>query len=265
MPELPDVAVFKRYFDATALHQQIDGVDVRDTQLLANVSGPELTSRLAGQAFVGTSRHGKYLFAVLDDDDVLVLHFGMTGHLQYYEYLGDEPEYTQLLCSFRNGYQLAYVSARKLGEIRLIKEIDAFIRAKKLGPDVLDDDFDFDAFQERLSARHGMIKTRLTDQHIMAGIGNVYSDEILFQAQVHPKTPVDKLDRETLRAVFDKMKSVLEIAIDHDAEPSQFPDDFIIPQRREDGECPVCGGNVERVKISGRSAYFCPRCQEKAA
>lgn len=264
MPELPDVAVFKRYFDATALDQQIDDVDVRDAQMLANVSGAKLSSRLTGHAFTGTSRHGKYLFAALDDDDVLVLHFGMTGHLRYYKDPKEEPEYTKLVCAFRNGYHLAYTNMRKLGELRLVQDVGAFIRAKELGPDALDD-VDFDTFRERFSGRRGMIKTRLMDQKIIAGIGNVYSDEILFQARIHPETHTDELDDEALRTIFDKMKSVLKTAIDHNAEPAQFPKDFIIPHRHEDGECPDCGGPVERVKISGRSAYFCPRCQEKPA
>ena len=263
MPELPDVAVFKRYFDDTALHQQIDDVDVRDAQMLANVSGPEMTSRLTGHAFTGTSRHGKYLFATLDDDDVFVLHFGMTGHLQYYKDPEEEPEYTKLVCTFGNGYHLAYANMRKLGELRLIQDVDAFVRAKELGPDALD--LDFDTFRDRLSGRRGMIKTRLMDQTIIAGIGNVYSDEILFQARIHPETPTDDMDEEALRTIFDKMKSVLKTAIDHNAEPAQFPDEFIVPQRHGDGECPECGGPMERVKISGRSAYFCPRCQEKSA
>lgn len=263
MPELPDVAVFKRYFDATALHQKIDDVDVRDAQLLANVSRPELTARLKGHAFASTSRHGKYLFAALDDDDVFVLHFGMTGHLHYYKDPDEEPQYTQCLCTFDNGYHLAYVNMRKLGELRLIQDVAAFIQAKQLGPDVLDDDFDFSAFRERLAGRRGMIKTRLMDQQIMAGVGNVYADEILFQARIHPNTPVDDLDEEALRTLFDKMKTVLKTAIECDAQPSQFPDHFIIPQRHEDGECPACGGDVQRIKISGRSTYFCPRCQDE--
>ena len=181
--------------------------------------------------------------------------------------LVDEIMTSDELLQLRQGshslYQVQWEAKRKLGELRLIQDVEAFIRAKELGPDALDDEFDFAAFRERLSGRRGMIKTRLMDQQIIAGIGNVYADEILFQARVHPKAHVDELDEEALRAVFDKMKAVLKTAIDHDAEPSQFPDDFIIPQRHEDGGCPVCGGSVERIKISGRSAYFCPRCQEK--
>lgn len=264
MPELPDVAVFKRYFDATALHQTIEDVDVRDAQVLANLTASELTASLSGCAFSGTSRHGKYLFADLDDAEILVLHFGMTGHLRYYKDVQKEPGYTQVLVKFHNGYHLAYVMARKLGEVRLVQDRDAFIRAQELGPDALEDDFNFAAFRERLAGRHGMIKTRLMAQQIMAGIGNVYADEILFQARVHPQTAVNDLDEETLHTIFDKMKWVLRTAIEYDAEPDQFPDDFIIPQRHEDGECPDCGGSVERIKISGRTAYFCPSCQKKA-
>jgi formamidopyrimidine-DNA glycosylase len=261
MPELPDVAVFKRYFDATALHKEIDDVHVRDAQILANVSGPQLVSRLTGSAFKGTSRHGKYLFAMLDED-VLVMHFGMTGRLQYYKDPDREPRYARCICDFDNDYHLAFVNPRKLGQLRLIQDVGAFLRAKQLGPDVLDDDFDFAAFRKRLSGRRGMIKTRLMDQKIMAGIGNVYADEILFQVRIHPKTPTNELDEKVLHAIFDAMKKVLETAIDRDADPHQFPDHFIIPQRREGGECPACGGNVQRLKISGRSSYVCPQCQE---
>jgi formamidopyrimidine-DNA glycosylase len=150
------------------------------------------------------------------------------------------------------------------GALCLIKEVAKFIQAKELGPDVLNDDFDFEAFRERLSGRRGMIKTRLMNQQIIAGVDNVYSDEILFQARVRPKTPVQELDEKTLHKIFDKMKQVLQTAIDNHAEPQEFPTDFLIPQRHEGGQCPNCGGEVQRIDISGRSAYYCPTCQKRA-
>lgn len=263
MPELPDVAVLKRYVDSTALHQTIADVDVHDAQVLENTTIKELNSNLSGRKLSGTTRHGKYLFAHTDNDDVLVLHFGMTGDLRYYKDPDDEPEYTQILCNFDDGYHLAHIMTRKLGEVRLIDDVDAFIGAKELGPDVMADDFDFDTFRERLSGHHGMIKPRLMDQKIMAGLGNVYSDEILFQARVHPETPVEDLDKKTLRTIFEKMKSVLRTAIDHDADPEKLPDEFIIPQRHDGGTCPDCGGDIKHIDVSGRSAYYCPDCQKE--
>ncbi|MDX1614801.1 MAG: DNA-formamidopyrimidine glycosylase family protein [Candidatus Promineifilaceae bacterium] len=262
MPELPDVAVFKRYFDATALHQTIKDVTVNDTVVLANVTTPELSARLEDRSFRETARHGKYLFASVDNHDVLVLHFGMTGRLAYFKSREDKPEHTQLLCTYANGYHLAYVSTRKLGEIRVIQDVEAFLRAKALGPDALT--LDLTTFRDLLADRRGMLKSALMDQELMAGIGNVYSDEILYQARLHPRLAVNELDDDMERTLFEKMRSVLQTAIDHEAEPAQLPDHFLIPQRHEDGQCPECGGQVERIDVSGRSAYYCPSCQEKA-
>lgn len=104
MPELPGVAVFKRYFDTTALHQEISDVAVNDRQVLAEIGPETLTSRLNDRSFESTHRHGKYLFVQVDEDGELVLHFGMTGHLAYFKDPADEPQHTQILWSFANDY-----------------------------------------------------------------------------------------------------------------------------------------------------------------
>jgi formamidopyrimidine-DNA glycosylase len=251
----------KQYVDATSLHQQIETVEVHSQQMLEGLDAQQLRDRLQGRTFEGTRRHGKYLFVALDDGDWLVLHFGMTGDLKYYKNVEKEPEYDQILFHFANGYHLAYVMPRKLGEVRLVGEPARLIQEKDLGPDVLADDFGFQTFRQILEGQRGMIKSRLMDQHLMAGIGNVYSDEILFQAGVHPRTPVKELDADDLRLVFDRLKKVLHVAIDHHAEPAQYPDNYLTPYRGTDHECPKCGGPIERIEVAGRAGYFCPRCQ----
>jgi formamidopyrimidine-DNA glycosylase len=263
LPELPDVQVLKQYVDATSLHQEIETVEVRSQQMLEGMDGREIKDRLQGRMFEGTRRHGKYLFVELDDGEWLMLHFGMTGDLKYYKRPDKEPEYDQILFNFVNGYHLAYIMPRKLGEVRLLDEPRDLIEDKELGPDVLSSEFDFETFREILHGRRGMIKSRLMDQQIMAGVGNVYSDEILFQAGVHPRTPVNELDADSLRRVFDCLKTVLHVAIEHQAEPEQFPDGYLIPYRHTDHACPKCGGSIERIKVSGRTGYFCPACQKK--
>ena len=182
MPELPDVEVFKRYLDATSLHQEIEEVDVRTRQLLENTSIRHLRRGLEGRRFESTRRHGKNLFAGLDDGDWLLLHFGMTGDLAYFKHIEDDPQYDRLLLTFANGYHLAYVSQRKLGELALIEGVDEFVEQKDLGPDALND-LGRDTFEEIVAGRRAMAKSLLMDQQTIAGIGNVYSDEILFQAQ----------------------------------------------------------------------------------
>jgi formamidopyrimidine-DNA glycosylase len=262
MPELPDVETLRRYLDATALHQRIEDARVRSEQMLEDLDATELKRRLTDRTFERTRRHGKYLFVDLDDGGWLVLHFGMTGSLKYYK--GEkEIEYDQIVFDFANGYHLAYLMPRKLGEVRLVANPRDLIREKELGPDVLGDDLNFDAFRRLLEGRRGMIKSRLMDQHIMAGIGNVYSDEILFQAGIHPRTAVKDLDDDALRRVFDCMKEVLHVAIEHQARPEDFPPGYLTAYRGTDQECPNCGGRIERIKVAGRSAYFCPRCQNQ--
>jgi formamidopyrimidine-DNA glycosylase len=101
------------------------------------------------------------------------------------------------------------------------------------------------------------------DQSIVAGIGNVYSDEILFQAGVHPGTRVSELDETRVEDIFDKMKKVLRTAVDRDADPGRFPSTYLLPNRGKKGACPLCGTKWETMKLGGRTAYFCPRCQEE--
>ena len=263
MPELPDVQVMKQYLDATSLHHQIEAVEVHSQQMLEGVDARQLEDKLQGRTFEGTRRYGKYLFVELDDGDWLMLHFGMTGDLQYYKDADKEPEYAQILFHFANSYHLAYIMPRKLGEVRVVDDPENLIEEKDLGPDVLADDFDFKTFRQILEGRRGMIKSRLMDQHIMAGIGNAYSDEILFQAGVHPRTPVNELDSDALKRIFDCLKEVLRVAIEHGAEPKQFPNDYLTQYRHTDHDCPKCGGPIERIEVAGRAGYFCPRCQEK--
>jgi formamidopyrimidine-DNA glycosylase len=261
MPELPDVETFRRYLDATSLHQEIEKVEGRSRQVLEGVSAQELEAGLEGRTFESTRRHGKYLLVELDDGNWLVLHFGMTGHLKYFKDTEKDPPYDRLLIAFANGYHLAYDAQRKLGEVALTEDVEEFIEEKGWGPDALS--FGLVAFKEALAGRRGMAKSTLMNQHIVAGIGNVYSDEILFQVGIHPRSKVNQLSEETLEELFQAMKKVLQTAIDHQADPEQFPDDYITPHRHDDRECPRCGAEIKRVKVSGPSAYYCPHCQGK--
>lgn len=263
MPELPDLEVFKQYFDATALHQRIESVAIQDDIILEGISGRRLKAVLSGNSFNSTRRHGKYLFTELGDN-WLAWHFGMTGSLKYFKDDADEPEYVPLLITFGNGYHLAYIMARKLGQLELIDSIDTFLEAQELGQDALAPSFDLAAFKQAISGRRSMAKTTLMNQEIMAGIGNVYSDEILFQAGIHPKTKINALAEEALDHLFHTMKRVLQTAIDdYRADPAQFPASWLTPHRTDGDPCPNGEGQIKQIKVSGRSAYYCPACQSE--
>jgi formamidopyrimidine-DNA glycosylase len=263
MPELPDVEVFRRYADATALHKTIREVDVRIPRILEGSSRRSFTRALRGEAFESSRRHGKYLCLNLTNGRWLVMHFGMTGSLQYFMHSDDEPEYTYALFTFANDYSLAYLNPRKLGRLAIYDSVEALIADKDLGPDPLTDGFAFEEFNDVLKGRRGMLKSSLMNQSILAGIGNVYSDEILFQLGWHPRSKVDQLDEEDLHAFYRTLRHVLREAVERQADPAQFPDTWLIPHRSPGASCPRCKGKVQKVRVGGRSGYFCPACQKK--
>lgn len=262
MPELPDVEVFRRYMNATSLHQKIDRVSVEDPSVLGDVPTRSLQMRLKGRELVSTMRHGKYLFAETDDDEWLVLHFGMTGFLKYYKDTEQAPEHVRMRIAFANGYHLAYDCQRKLGLIDLTKDVGSFIEDKELGSDPYREDFGYDAFRDLLKGRRGSIKSSLMNQQLIAGIGNVYSDEILFQSGIHPASQVTNLRDKQLETIFREMQKVLETAIREKVNPDDFPDSFLLGHREPGADCPKCGGSIEKKTIGGRSGYFCSKHQK---
>lgn len=261
MPELPDVEVFKQYFDATALHQPVGAVPVIDEGMLGAVLAAELESTLRGRTFERTARHGKWLFARTSAGAWLVLHFAMTGFLKYFKRPEQEPSHVRLLVAFENGYRLAYDARRRLGTIDLVGEPEELIRDRQLGPDPLDEAFNCRRFQALLEHRRGMIKPALMDQQLLAGLGNVYADEILFQAGVHPRRKVSELDEGQRRELHRCLQRVIRQAVAARADPGELPPGYLIPHRREAGSCPRCRRPLERLRVSGRTAYMCTECQ----
>src|SRR2546428_9516492 len=138
MPELPDVETFKRYFDATSLHQRITGVDVRSAYVLKGVSARELTRRLKGGSFESSRRHGKHLFVRSDGDFWVRLHFGMTGSLQYFKCDRRAPQHNRVLFAFGHANCLAFEGQRQFGEVGLIEKGNEIFTKRALGPAGLD-------------------------------------------------------------------------------------------------------------------------------
>ena len=265
MPELPEVEIFKRHLDATSLGRRIDEAVVNDRRIIGTAAPGELAAQLKGARLTASRRYGKYLLIDLGKSGWLVLHFGMNGSLQYYGNGAEEPPYDRLRLDFTGDGHLAYVNPRRIGSVELVPDADAFVAREGLGPDALDPGFGADDFAHALQATKRDVKSALMDQGLVAGIGNLYSDEILFQAQLHPKTPTDALDRTALRRLFTKMRSVLEIAVREGAGSEQMlerlPRGFLLPQRKKGGRCPRCGGAIATLKSGGRTGYFCPHCQ----
>jgi formamidopyrimidine-DNA glycosylase len=261
MPELPDLVALKRYFDATALHQGVRQVSVSREYILGDLTPRRLAEAVTGRAFESTTRYGKNLLIRQDGPPWIRMHFGMTGSLRYYKHGDDEPEYCRVRFSFENGYHLAYVSQRLLGRVSLTPGPEAFVEEEGLGPDARR--ISREEFTDIVQGRRGMLKSTLMNQHVIAGLGNVYVDEVLFHAGLRPRDTIDTLNREDLRQLYETVQEVLETSIELGSDARDFPADWLVHSRGEGEACPGCGGTIEQVKVSQRSSYVCPRCQPR--
>lgn len=259
MPELPDVEVFKGYFEATALHSRIEKVEVLDSSLLHNGDEKRLKEATVGQTFRGARRHGKFLFGELPNQRAVRFHFGMTGFLRCYEDPKDAPGHVRVVFALRNGHNIAFDCQRKFGHVGIISNIDAFLSEKQLGPDALK--IDFARFSAVLAGAKRPVKASLMNQSRLAGLGNVYSDEILFQARVHPESAPKEWRKPALEKLYHAMQEVLQTAIESGADPERMPQKWLTPHRGKQS-CPNCGGKLQKKKVAGRSSWFCPDCQQ---
>ena len=261
MPELPDVEIFKRYLDATSLHQRIHDVDVRNKYILKDITAPALARGLKGRLFESSRRHGKHLFVRADGKIWLRLHFGMTGSLDYFKDDKQASRHARVIFVFANHHRLAFDDQRQFGQIGLLKDVDEFLKKRALGPDALD--LDLGEFKQILAKRRGAVKSILLNQQLIAGIGNIYADEILFRTRMHPATEISRLDDKALAKLFRATRYILDKAIAAKADVEQMPKSWLLPHRGKGGKCPRCGEKLRSAKIGGRTAWFCARCQKK--
>ncbi|WP_263784760.1 Fpg/Nei family DNA glycosylase [Salinibacter grassmerensis] len=258
MPELPDAVVYRRRLADVALDRPIADTTVIDPLILGDGLEPHRFGEvLGGRTLTDTHRHGKHVFARYGEDTGwLALHFGMTGRVQFVPD-GEMPEYAYVQFHFKGGGALAFECPRKFARVRLIDAPEAFVEAKDLGPDA--HHADTDTFLEPFASRRGTIKGRLLDQSVVAGLGNIYADEALYQEGIHPRTTVPELSETDLRDLYDAIQTVLDAAIAVGADPEALdPDRFMLPHRYGDGHCPKTGVPLETETVAGRTAYYSP-------
>ncbi|MBI0582599.1 MAG: hypothetical protein ISF22_00070 [Methanomassiliicoccus sp.] len=261
MPELPEVETFKRYIEARSLLRSIAEVEVRNPTVLGPMEPEELRRRVGGAMFLSARRHGKQLFLELSSGGWLTWHFGMTGEPVLFSN-GDVPRFPRVLFRFADE-TLAFDDPRMLGRIGWTPTVEEFVRRKRLGPDALA--ITSKEFVDRFGRARGALKPALMDQHRMAGMGNIYSDEVLFQSRLDPRTGADSLDRGELEAVHRVMRRVLRMSIARGTDFSRFPRTYLLHHRRKGASCPGCGGTTETVTLGGRTTYYCPACQRPRA
>jgi formamidopyrimidine-DNA glycosylase len=258
MPELPDVEVFRRRIAGSCLHRRIETVRVHDPRALRDVSKQLLGRRLKGAELDTTRRHGKHLFAALSSTGWLVMHFGMTGFVEHSRDKQPDP-HARLTVQFDDGSRLFLVDQRRLGFASLTDDPDAYAQEAGLGPDALD--LSYAQLRDLLRARRGGVKAALMDQSLVAGVGNIYSDEILFHARIDPRARTADLTDAAYRRLHRQVGRVLRLAADRDAEPARMPRTWLLPNREDGAPCPRGNGEIRKIRMSGRGAFICPGCQ----
>jgi len=261
MPELPEVETFKRYLDSTSLHQRITNVEVRDTYVLKRTSPLQLARGLKGRHFESSCRHGKHLFVRVDNELWVRLHFGMTGSLEYLNHDKSVPQAARVIFRFANSRRLVFDDQRKFGQIELIKDVDEFLQTRNLGPDALG--ISLSQFKAIVEKHRGAVKAILLNQQLIAGIGNLYADEILFRARIHPAADVVRLNEKHLRRLFRATRDVLARAVALKTDFNRLPKSWLLTHREKRGRCPRCGRVLRSATIGGRTSWFCAYCQKR--
>lgn len=257
MPELPDVEGFREVLASCAQGERITRVDVRDAGVLHGVTAGRLGRELEGRRFAAPERHGKWLIA-RTDGPALLLHFGMTGQLVCCS-ASDPPEPHDRVAFTVGRDDLRFRDQRKLQGLWLAESEDDVARQLDgQGPDALD--IGRAEFDDLLAGRRSRVKSFLTDQSVLAGLGNLLADEILWRARLHPARRVDGLDKDERRRLHTEMRRTLRSAVPTGRVP---PRRSWLTGRRDDAEpeCPRCGGPLRRERIGGRGTVWCPHCQ----
>jgi formamidopyrimidine-DNA glycosylase len=278
--ELPEVEVMRRDLEKDVVGRKIAKAEVRASKNAMRVirrhgKRKEFTDRVTGHKLSKVERRGKYILLHLDDGDVLVVHFGMSGQFVRGNKRQALPPHTHVVIDFQQGGDLRYVDPRTFGEM-FVATPDELGKVKELqhiAIDPLDHVFTWQAFGAALAERASKMKVLLMDQKFMSGLGNIYSDEVLFAAGLRHDRMSDTLSSQEVRRLYRALQEVLQDAIrfrgttlDDEAyvdlfgKPGEFQNELKV-YGRAGQPCRRCRSPIEAVKISGRNAYFCPQCQ----
>lgn len=270
MPELPEVETVARGLRESLVGRTVTGVTVGWPRTIARLGEAEFTERVAGQRVTLIGRRGKYVIIGLSRGYLLV-HLKMSGRLSVVP--RDEPSdrHVHVLFDLDDGRQLRFRDVRKFGRIHLVDHPSEITAG--LGPEPLADDFRLEDFSRLLARRRGRLKSLLLNQQFLVGLGNIYADEALFAARLHPMRKADSLTDDEQSRLYAAIRTVLKQAVasrgttlddggytDANGRAGGYQDRIVVYGRG--GEpCRRCATPIQRIVIGGRSAHFCPHCQ----
>ncbi len=276
MPELPEVQTVASELHARLLGRTIIDVTTLWPRTIGSPSENEFRAGLRGASIAYVDRRAKYILIHLDGGALLVVHLRMTGRIAIDAAASPRDPHTRLVLHLLDGDELRFADTRKFGRWHLVAAGETMPLASfnSLGPEPLSEEFTPSVFVARVKGRRGALKAALLDQRLVAGLGNIYVDEALFRAGLHPQRTLQSLHDGEIIALHGAIVAVLAQAVGRGG--TTFSDyrttwgheggygEELRVFRRTGQPCPVCGASIERIVVAGRGTHFCPHCQPRA-
>jgi formamidopyrimidine-DNA glycosylase len=266
MPELPDLEVIREYLASRLPGVAITSAESPRPLVVRNLLPSDLSTSLVGRQFSRVTRRGKFLLLHLDSGAALAINFMLAGRLRYAAPLGKKRVRDGLVLELDNGMELRYHDSKDMGKIYVVANEIQVPGFAAMGPEADDPALTAEVFRDRLRKFQGEIKGVMTNQQFVAGIGNAYSDEILWCAAIYPMRRRASLSPEEVDRLYHCMRVALERAVatlrgrvgdNIDVEIR----DFLAIHGKHDGECPRCGGRISTITYERSTTYFCRNCQ----
>jgi formamidopyrimidine-DNA glycosylase len=275
VPELPEVETVRRQLAPVLEGRRLDRVEIRDDRLTRPVDPTAVAASLAGERVARVERRGKYLIVRFESDRALLVHLRMTGGLTHVTDGAVDDPYVRAVVSLDDGSDVVYRDVRRFGTW-IVTEVEHLLPylSDRLGEEPLERGFTPSAFARQLAGRRAPVKAALLDQRTVAGVGNIYADEALWRARIHPLRPAGELDPAEIRRLRDAVRAVLEAGIERQGatlrdyrqpsgEQGRMQHEFRVYGR--DGEpCDRCGTPIDKIRVAGRGTWYCPQCQSLA-
>jgi formamidopyrimidine-DNA glycosylase len=275
VPELPEVETTRRRLEPGLIGRRFDHVEIVDPRLTRPEPPEVIAAELQGERVHGLGRRGKYLIVEFESGRHLLIHLRMTGNVQHPVSGGfDADPYRRAVVRLDDGSDVAYRDVRRFGTWELLEpgELEDYFAARRLGGEPLERAFTTASLERAFANRRAPVKAALLDQRAAAGVGNIYADEALWRARIHPLRPAGSLSSEELAALRTALRQVLQTGIARqgatlrdyrapDGARGSMQDRFRVYGRA--GEpCPRCGAPIEKIRAGGRGTWFCPSCQK---
>jgi formamidopyrimidine-DNA glycosylase len=274
MPEMPEVEIIRRYLDTQVAGKTIMNLDIRLPRMIKWPDVEGFRALVTGRTIKSMNRRGKYLLMELDNDSKVVFHLRMTGRLVYEPTGETSDHHARVIFHLQDGASLVYGDTRTLGTIHGLKpqELGMLKGLAEMGPEPLSAEFTAEYLYKTANQRKVAIKSFLLNQKYIGGIGNIYADEALFLARIHPLRPANSLTQAECSRLWESVNKVIAAGIADGG--TTFRDyqngeggkgshqEHLYVYGRKGEQCRNCGAVIERITVGGRGTHFCPKCQE---